>query len=503
MSCRRLAYPTLIVCLATTSASADITVDDVWSDWTANIESFGYSYSANETRDGNVLTVSDFSLSSTAPEGTGEIEITFDQIVFSENSDGTVSIVLPAVSPLKVTMEPEGDETVVMAMNIVQDKLQMTASGTPAALTYTYSADSIGVKTTQIEVDGQVLPSDTNLFDARLLDVTGQTDILLDSMRRQTQTMQVSSLSYTFRLSEPDTNQQVDATAIANNMQFSGTSATPLRVVQADNMSAMLDAGFELDGTFTVENGSSEITSVGPEGPFAGQFTVAGGTLDVALGQDGLTYAGTQNGLTAKITSSGIPIPLDFSAEEAAFNLKMPLRKSEAAQDFGFGVTLGGFSMSDVLWGLFDPTAQLPRDPATIILDLAGKGRLLFDFLDPEAASVSGNPNITPAEVDALDINKLQIEVAGAELSGTGTFVFDNSAGGAPKPIGGADLMLVGGNALLDKLVSIGIVPQEQATGVRLMMGLLAVPGPAPDTMNSRLEINDQGHILANGQRIQ
>ena len=48
-----------------------------------------------------------------------------------------------------------------------------------------------------------------------------------------------------------------------------------------------------------------------------------------------------------------------------------------------------------------------------------------------------------------------------------------------------------------------GLLPEDQAMGARMMMGLLAVPGEAPDTLNSKIEINEQGHVLANGQRIQ
>ena len=65
------------------------------------------------------------------------------------------------------------------------------------------------------------------------------------------------------------------------------------------------------------------------------------------------------------------------------------------------------------------------------------------------------------------------------------------------------DLTLTGGNALIDKLIAAGLLPEEQAMGARMMMGLLAVPGQTPDTLNSRIEINAQGHVLANGQRIQ
>ena len=68
--------------------------------------------------------------------------------------------------------------------------------------------------------------------------------------------------------------------------------------------------------------------------------------------------------------------------------------------------------------------------------------------------------------------------------------------------MGGLDLQLVGGNGLLDKLVGMGLIPSEQATGARLMMGLFAVPGDAPDTLNSRIEVNPEGHVLANGQRL-
>jgi hypothetical protein len=35
-----------------------------------------------------------------------------------------------------------------------------------------------------------------------------------------------------------------------------------------------------------------------------------------------------------------------------------------------------------------------------------------------------------------------------------------------------------------------------------MMMGLFAVPGDAPDTLNSKIEFTQDGQILANGQRI-
>ena len=45
-------------------------------------------------------------------------------------------------------------------------------------------------------------------------------------------------------------------------------------------------------------------------------------------------------------------------------------------------------------------------------------------------------------------------------------------------------------------------VPEEQAAGARMMMGLFAVPGDGEDTLTSTIEVKGDGQILANGQRI-
>jgi hypothetical protein len=170
------------------------------------------------------------------------------------------------------------------------------------------------------------------------------------------------------------------------------------------------------------------------------------------------------------------------------------------------GLTLSDFTMSEALWSIFDPAAQLPRDPATVALDLTGKARVLFDFLDPAVAASLEQSGEAPVELNALTINKLLVSLVGTSLSGSGAFTFDNSDlatfDGIPRPAGQIDLKLVGANALLDKLIAMGFVADEEAMGARMMMGMLAVPGEDPDTLNSKLEINNQGHVLANGQRI-
>ena len=169
--------------------------------------------------------------------------------------------------------------------------------------------------------------------------------------------------------------------------------------------------------------------------------------------------------------------------------------------------SLKDFTIADGLWGLFDPSGQLPRDPATMTVDLSGKAKLLFDYLDPAQSAILEQAGTALGELEALTLNELTVDVAGARLTGQGDFTFDNSDtvtfSGFPKPQGAVDLQLLGGNGLLDNLVSIGLLPEDQALGARLMMGLFARPGEGEDAFVSKIEVNDQGHVLANGQRLQ
>ena len=105
-----------------------------------------------------------------------------------------------------------------------------------------------------------------------------------------------------------------------------------------------------------------------------------------------------------------------------------------------------------------------------------------------------------------MNVNALQLTVAGADLTGTGAFTFDNTDletyGGMPKPTGKLALKLVGGNGLMDKLVALGVLPEDQAMSARMMLSMFANPGAGEDELNSELEFKDGG-FFANGQQLQ
>jgi hypothetical protein len=108
-----------------------------------------------------------------------------------------------------------------------------------------------------------------------------------------------------------------------------------------------------------------------------------------------------------------------------------------------------------------------------------------------------------PAQLEALTVNELRLAVAGALLTGGGAFTFDNADtttfDGMPAPDGTINLSLKGGNALLDTLVSMGLVPQDQAMMARMMTGMIARPGAEADELVSEITVRPDGTILANG----
>jgi hypothetical protein len=108
--------------------------------------------------------------------------------------------------------------------------------------------------------------------------------------------------------------------------------------------------------------------------------------------------------------------------------------------------------------------------------------------------------------LNSFDLSALLVRFVGAELSGNGALTFDNNDlttfNGMPAPTGQINLKLLGANALIDNLIAMGLLPEDQAMGARMMMGMFARPGTEPDSLTSTLEFKDGG-FFANGMRLQ
>jgi hypothetical protein len=206
---------------------------------------------------------------------------------------------------------------------------------------------------------------------------------------------------------------------------------------------------------------------------------------------------------TIGITSASAPFPINIGFAELASDLKFPVAKGDAPSPFTFLFKMVDFTVPEEVWAMGDPTGQLPHDPATLVIDTTGMVRLLSDFsAEPAPGEVP-----PPPEVSAVTIKEIRLKMVGAELTGNGDLTLDNTDlvtfSGMPAPTGILNFTLTGGNGVLDKLTAMGLVPEDQLMGVRMMMGMFATAATdGSDTMTSVVEFKDKG-LFVNGQQLQ
>lgn len=493
----------LFTAFAAQTAWADLTPKEVWTDWQEYMTSAGYTVSANESMSGNDLTLSDVAMSIEMPDGL--LTISMGQIQLSDNGDGTVSADFSDRMPITFNVKPENEDPIKGTVTLTQSDAAMVVSGNPDAMVYDYSAANMSVELSDLEADNKPVPSDAFTAIMNLSNIVLKEGITTTDARAFDFSITADALTYDLSFADPDSSDAFSWKGTMNTLSYSGEGVVPLEM-DASDMGKMLTDGFGFDGTMTYASGNGNLSGSGEGEDFAFASSSQGGSLGVAMNAAHLAYDVAQKGIEMTVQTAELPFPVSLQLAETEFAIDMPIAKSDDEQPFAMKIKLGDFQVPEQLWSMVDPAGVLPRDPATIALDLAGKAKVLIDLFDPALAENPAALGQTPGELNAVTVNDLLISAAGAKLTGTGDFTFDNTnaaaMGGMPTPAGTANLQLVGANALIDKLIKMGLVSDQDAMGARMMMGMLAVPGDAPDTLNSEITMTKDGQILANGQRI-
>lgn len=498
----RLAAPSaLAILLSGTAAFADVTAEEVWAELRGMLESYGQSASAgSQDRAGNTLTVRDITIDAQVEGSTTSAAL--DQIAFVERGDGSVEIVLSPEYRVISSTVADG-ETFEIQVAMRHSALSVVVSGDAAEKTYTYSAASIGAELTELDTGDGPAPITATVEVAQ---PAGSYVTRTEGNGRAVVSAFTASGAQIAVGGSDDDAGSFAFTMDLDTLEGQSDSFLP-ESGSMEDFAAFLRSGFFANGELSYGTSTYSFEGDMEGSRSAGTGQDEGGNFDFAFGAEGLSYGARSRNASFTMRSSDIPLPeIAFALEESAFRLTMPVLQSDTPQDFGLVSALRGLTVSDGIWALFDPMGGLPRDPATIALDLSGKARWFIDIFSAEGAEAAASGSAAPGEVSALAVNELEVSLVSADLTGTGDFTFDNADTttfpGMPRPEGSADLRLVGGNALLDRLVEMGFVPEDQAMGFRMMLGLFARPGEGEDTLVSKIEITPEGQILANGQRI-
>lgn len=485
-------------------AQAQVTAEEVWKSWQDLSASVGQTMTAtSEARDGDTLVVDGVAMTLNTPDGM-VAESTLGTIRFRDTGAGTVEVTLPDSYPISMTMPPvdPGDAAGPRTLKLIisQPGLLMTAGGSATDTSYDFTAPTIAVAVTEIsDASG---PKDAKI-DVALTGVSGTYKMTgAEAAKTLDSTFNATSAAITAAGTD-------EGTVFAANFSIADLSGTTkgnfLGAEIMANIATALNSGFASNGVLSYGKTAFDVdvTDAGTNTKVSG--AIDGGNFDFGLDKARLNYAIGMKGASFTVSGAEIPFPqVAVSYGEFAFDLAMPVSKSDTPQDFSFLTKLVDFKVSDEVWAMFDPTGGLPRDPATIIIDTKGTGTLTQDIMDPAVAEAMAFA--TPGMLNSLEVTELRAKVAGAEVAGVGAFTFDNSDTttfqGMPAPTGKLDVTLTGINALLDTLVSMGFIPEDQVMGARMMLAMFAKPGDGPDTLVSTIEFKDKG-LYANGQRLQ
>ncbi|ETX15707.1 hypothetical protein OCH239_11020 [Roseivivax halodurans JCM 10272] len=493
-------------------AAADVTPAEVWSRLLAYSETSGYEVEATEEETSEGLRLTDvvmtMALAEDDADASGELVVRMDELLFEDRGDGTVGIVFPTAVPVVVTGAERGGETNTARIETMSAGLETIVSGTPEDMVYDYTADSLAVRLAELVVDGAQVSRENASASLRIEDVTGRNAFSGTGDTQEIgQNLQAATLTYdmAFEAPEEEGAGRVELAGQLNGLTIDGSSVLPMGLETGD-MPEMLKAGLRGTAEIAYEDGRSEFAFSGPDGEASGQAVSSSGVLSLELSPESLGYEVGASDVAYAATLPDLPFPVTAEMRELKLDLSVPVAQSEEPQPFSIGLALRDLAVSDTIWAMIDPQEALPRDPATLALRLSGTATPYAMLLDPEAMARIEQSGGQAGEINTVEIDELNVSALGAKLTGDGAFTFDNSDtstfDGMPAPSGSLDLTLSGSEAVIDTLVTMGLIGENDAMGARMMLSMFSVPAPGEDTLTSKIEITDDGHIRANGQRI-
>lgn len=508
---------TCAVALLPAVALADVTPEDVWANAQASLDAIGGTTTAEVARDGDVLTVSDIEVVFDLPMGAGQATGNFGTVTFTDKGDGTVAVGGPDEQEWRLGVDVEGEGGVTVTMMMRVSEYDATASGTPDEVTYDYDIGTYAFDVTDIALSGS-WEEDAGEFDVggtmTLNDLAG-TYTFRDGAELFTITNEGSvdsgTMEFDFSFSEGEGEDRETVTGTQTStfgtMSGEGELSVPAGGVVLTELAAALRDGLLLDYSYVSELQESEQVIMSGEQLLSRQTDrITGNEGHLRLDAEGVRLSGSAEEYALQMQQPMLPVPLSFTLDgiEAAF--EMPLLSGEEPVTALIRGRTDGLTIDDAIWALFDPQEQLPREPAVIALDATASVRPTVDLVDLEALSGLEESGASPFDLYDVTLTELNVEAAGAAASAEGAFTFDNddleTFDGFPAPDGSATIRLSGVNALLTTLVEMGLVPEQDAMGARMMLGGFAQPEGEDGYVSEIVIDGETGRITAGGQRI-
>jgi hypothetical protein len=378
----RLAALSAAASLAAGTASADLTAAEVWADWQESAASSARPSPSVARRSGGTLTLRDVSITMDGPDGG--VNGTIAEVVMTEQGDGSVAIEMSPEFPLDFTVTGPRNETASFSLLIDQSALDLTASGDARRdlLRLFGAADDRHADRGDRgrRADGP-RPERRDFGLDGAYTVTGGRRTRDDRQRAQGR----GSLRVVAEGTDPEGS--------GDTFDIALTMADLVTPKHGDDVAAHGHGQPQRDDRRRARHRSGTTThgpaTVAPS-PARRKAAPSRSTAPTVrrLRRRHRSRPGSTTAIRAdfalSVSGDQIPFPeVAIAAEEVGSRLAMPVGVSEEPQDVGLALRFVGLTISDQIWSMFDPAGVLPRDPATLVVDIAGKANWLVDVFDP------------------------------------------------------------------------------------------------------------------------
>lgn len=506
---------TAMIAVMPSLAVADVTPGDVWANIEAANRALGASTSADLSEAGDTLTVSDLKLTWMLPMGFGRIDLDYGTFTLTDQGDGTVALGGPADQTVSMTFVVNGEGSATITMGYSVTDFSTIAAGTPGDIDYTYDIGETRISFEELLLDGDFAEEAGNaeIFGSMVFSaMSGTYRITEGDLVTLSTAGDIGSgaieIDYTIGVEGEGTIRN-RSSATLDAMNGKVNFVMPAEGVSLLSLAAALRDGMLMDYTFSGTNQDSEQVTLLDGSPIMTQATsVESTTGRFTFDENGFFFGGDAIGYELSLNQPLVmPLPIAAAMERVDMEMLVPMLAGEAAQDATLRMLIDGVTIDPELWALFDPGANLPRDPASLNVDMTASLKMLVDLLDFERMAGLEESGAMPAEIEALTITGLNLKAVGAEADVVGAVTFDNSDlasfDGFPAPTGTATVSLKGANGLLDTLTAMGLLTDEDVMGARMVLGGFFRPGANTDEVVSEFAVDGEtGQVTANGMRL-
>ena len=509
----------LAVLALTSPVFADVTPAEVWQNWIDYYTANGYTVTEGARDEaGETLTVRDVVIAFADPAGEAKLDFTLPEVTLTATGAGGVRTTMAETSPATMVFKNEDDEEVTLKGEVTMKDAEIVSTGAAADMTHESRAGEVLLALNSVTTaEGEkAVP-----VSVKLLNMTG-TQHVVDG-----QNMQIDATMAADRMElageyDDSTGEEPGKAVFSGGMdalKFAGNFVVPKGVDISKDMNAALKAGMNMSGTMSVGAGAFDFDFAGKNAEGAdqnakGSSTMEGFQVSGGLSADGLKYQGSSDATAIEMTISDAPFPISYAVESGTFDMQIPVMKSDQPAPFKFAYSLGGLTLADGIWDLFDPANMAAMEDAAAPdgTDTAAAAPDAEDATpdaaapdaaeDPATAMDESAGTPSPFEPTEITINKLALDAVGARIDASGNLTVPEG-GSIEAPVGKLNARFEGVNGLIDKLQAMGFIPEDQVAGVRMMLAMFAKPAPeGGDALVSEFEFQEGGQIFANGQQV-